>query len=84
MALWRHFDKNSAAINNRYLVFVQTRGVISLFSDNHVNNYLKEILVYVYLGSTVNNWPTKCDTEAKPLCIFKHKFSKLILKVNFI
>ena len=28
-----------------------TRGLISLVSDNHVGNNLKEILVYVYYGS---------------------------------
>ena len=31
------------------------RGLISLVDDNHVHNNLKEILVYVYHGSTVNN-----------------------------
>ena len=31
--------------------------LISLFNDNHVDNNLKEILVYVYFGSTVNNQP---------------------------
>ena len=35
--------------------FVQTRGLISLVNDNHVYNNIKEILVYAYLGSTVNN-----------------------------
>ena len=56
-ALWRHSDKNSAAINNCYLDFVQTRGLISLVNDNHVDNNLTEILLYVYFGSTVNNRP---------------------------
>ena len=50
-ALWRHSDKNSAAINNRYLNYVQMRGLISLVNDNHVDNNLKEILVYVYFGA---------------------------------
>ena len=45
----------SAAINNHYLDFVQTRGLISLVNDNHVDNNLKEILVHAYFGSTVNN-----------------------------
>ena len=39
--------KNSVAINNRYLD--------SLVNINHVNNNLKDILVYVYIGSIVNN-----------------------------
>ena len=51
----RHSDKNSAAINNRDLDFVQTRGLISVVNDSHVDNSLKEILVYVYNGSIVNN-----------------------------
>ena len=33
------------------------RGLITLVSDNHTDNYIKEILVFVYYGSTVNNWP---------------------------
>ena len=45
------------AINNSYLVFIQTRSLISLVHDNHVNNNLKEFLVYVYIYSIVNNWP---------------------------
>ena len=39
-ALWRRSDKNSADINNRYLDFVQTRGLISLVNDNHMDNNL--------------------------------------------
>ena len=46
---------NSAAINNRYLMFVQTRGLITLVSDNHVDSCRKEILAFVYHGSIVNN-----------------------------
>ena len=53
-ALWRHSDKNSAAINNRFLDFIQTRGLIPLVNDNHVDNNLKEILMYVYFCSIVN------------------------------
>ena len=45
-----HRDKNSAAINNRYLHVVQTRGLILSVNNNHVDNKLKEILEYVYLG----------------------------------
>ena len=55
MALWRHSDKNSAALSNHSLDFVQTRDLTSLVNDNHVANNLKEILVYVYFGSIVNN-----------------------------
>ena len=57
MELWRHSDKNGAAKNNRYLDFVQMRGLISLVNDNHVDNNFKEILVYIYLGSIVINRP---------------------------
>ena len=53
MALWPHSDKNSTAINNCYLDFIQTGSLISLVNDNHVNNIIQEILVYVYLGSIV-------------------------------
>ena len=52
---WRHNDKKSAAINNRYLDFIQTHDLISLVIDKHLDNNLKEILVYVYSGSIVNN-----------------------------
>ena len=38
-----------------YLNFVQTGGFISLFKVNHVDNNLKEIMVYVYFGRIVNN-----------------------------
>ena len=41
-ALWRHSDKNSTAINKRYLDFVQTRGLMPLVRDDHVDNSLKE------------------------------------------
>ena len=43
MALWRHSD-NSAAKNNRYMDFVQTRALISLVNDNHVDNNLEKFL----------------------------------------
>ena len=46
-----HRDKHSVAINNRYLNFVKTRDLISLVNNYHVDNNLKEILEYVYLGS---------------------------------
>ena len=31
------------------------RGLITLVNDNHVNNYTKENLAFVYNGSIVNN-----------------------------
>ena len=31
--------------------------LITLFNDNHVDNYHKEILLYLYYGSAVNNQP---------------------------
>ena len=52
-----HSDKNCAAINNYYLDFLQMPGLNSLVNDNHIANNLKEILVYVNLGSIVNNRP---------------------------
>ena len=63
-ALGRHSDKNSTAINNHYLDFVQTRGLISLVSGNHGDNNLNGSLIYVYFVSIVNNWP-KIDTSKK-------------------
>ena len=36
------------------------RGLIFLVNDKYVDNNLKEILVYVYFGSTVNNQPKNC------------------------
>ena len=45
--LWRNGVKNSAVINNCYLVFVQTRVLISFVDGNHVDNNLK---MYVYFG----------------------------------
>ena len=31
------------------------RGLVSSVSDNHVDNYLKEILAFLYYGSILNN-----------------------------
>ena len=45
----------------RYLGFGQTHGLISLVNDNHMDNNLKEILMYLYYGSIVNNRPKKQD-----------------------
>ena len=42
-------------INNCYLGFIQRLGLILLVNDNHMENYYKEILVYVYFGWIVNN-----------------------------
>ena len=48
--IWRHSNNNSAAINNRF---------ITLVNDNHIDNYLKEIMAFVHYGSIVNNRPKK-------------------------
>ena len=37
------------------------RGLITLDNDNHVDNYLREILVFLYYGSNVNNCPKNMD-----------------------
>ena len=36
------YIKNSAAINNHYLDCIQTRGLVSLANDNHVDTNLKQ------------------------------------------
>ena len=48
-------------IVNNWLVRL-THGLISLVNDNHADNYLKEILSFVYYGRIVNNQP-KNSTE---------------------
>ena len=53
-----------AAINNRYLDFIQMRGLVSLVNDNRVDNTLKEVLVHVYLSSIVNNGPENIGETA--------------------
>ena len=57
------------AINNTYLDFVETHGLISLVNYNHVDNNLKEILVYVHFGSIVNNQP-KNDHGHFPIYLY--------------
>ena len=52
-------NKYSAAINNRHLDFIQTRSLITLANDNHVDNHLQEVLAFVYYDSIVNNLPNK-------------------------
>ena len=48
------------------------RGLISFVNDNHMKKYLKEISVYVYYGSSVNNWPNNtlqasvAQSDARP------------------
>ena len=37
------------------------RGLITLVNDNHVDNYLKENLAFLYYDSTVNNRPKICN-----------------------
>ena len=50
---------------------MRARVLISWVNDNHADNYLKEILVYVYYGSIVNGRPKKekkkNETSAKAL-----------------
>ena len=70
------------AINNRYLDFVQTRGLISLVNDNHVNNNLKEILVFVYIGSIVNNRPE--NTYSLEICMNFAILETIQVKTYFI
>ena len=60
IALWRHSDKTSAVINNHYLDL--------LVNDNHVDNNLKEKLVYVYFGSIVNNQARKYISTRAGVC----------------
>ena len=60
IALWRQSDKNSPAVNNRYLDFVQTRDWILLVYDNHVDKNLKDFLcvcMYSSYDSIVNILP---------------------------
>ena len=44
MALWRHIDNNSAAIYIHCLDFEQTRDLISLVNDNHMDNNIEAIV----------------------------------------
>ena len=60
-----------AAINNRYMDFILTRGLIPLVNDNHLNNYLTEILVSEYLGSIVDKRP-KNDMGNKKDVVTNH------------
>ena len=46
MALWRYNDKKKKKKKKRSLDFVQTCGLILLVNDNHVDNNIKESLVY--------------------------------------
>ena len=55
LQITRYTALNSAAINYRYLDLIQTRGLIYLVYENHVGYNLKEILLYAYFGSIVNN-----------------------------
>ena len=42
---------------------VQTHSLISLVNDNHVDNYLKEILAFVYYGSIINIRPKNVNVK---------------------
>ena len=39
------------------------RGWITLVKDNHVVNFLKGILAFVYYGSIINNRPKNANLE---------------------
>ena len=47
--------------------------LITLVSDNHVDNYLKEILAFVYYGSILNNRPKNSEQSSE----FKEKNHEL-------
>ena len=42
------------------------RGLVSLVNDNHVDNNLKEIFIYVYFGSIVNNRSQNIPSYMRP------------------
>ena len=42
---------------------MHTRCLTSLVNDNHVDNNIKEILVYAYFGSIVNYRPRRGETQ---------------------
>ena len=52
---------------------MQTRGLISLVDDNHLDNNLNEILVYVYCASIDPKgnklMPNSADPDQKPLYV---------------
>ena len=64
------------AISNRYLDFVQMRGLISMVNDNHVDNSLNEISVQVYYGPAVNIRPKMGEKSTS--CIQFIKYIQLI------
>ena len=55
----QHSDVTATGIAWVYKIplpgFPLTHGLITLVNDNDVDNYLKEILAFVYHGSIVNN-----------------------------
>ena len=59
------------AIGNCNRDFLQLCSLISLVNDNHVDNNLKEILLFVYYGLIVNSQPKKG---------YPHKFSYFLHK----
>ena len=67
-------ENNTAAINNRYLEFVQSRGRISLVNDNQLDNYVKDILAFTYYG--VKNRPkiTELDCRENTIAYFLGSF----------
>ena len=67
LALRRHNDKNSVLPG-----FCLTRGLITLVNDDHVDNYLKEILASVYYWSIGNSRPKKGGISTKCIHLFKN------------
>ena len=57
--------------------------MITLVNDNHADNYLKEILAFVYDGSIINNQLKKVDTQEyqpplKKATVNRRNFSVLL------
>ena len=58
-------------------------GLISLVNDNHMDNSLKEILVYVYFGSIVNNQPTNNGNALRTKNVSRQDAFRYELYVQF-
>ena len=65
-ALWHHSDKNRAAIHDHYLDVVQTRGLISLVNNNHMDNHLKEIGFCMLWLNCKQTAPKKTERNQPP------------------
>ena len=67
--LWHHSDKDSVALNNRYLSFIQTCGMISLLNNKHDNKFW---CMHMYFGSTL----PQLSSALSSACDFKSHFCK--------